>query len=298
MPSRQKGLSARNLNGSYIYCVECCSRADTKIPHTGDKHLSTNAESSTDAIGGWTKNTPKHDFFEKRKKSPKTQKLRNVQKYDKISDTPFDQRSIIHPEAWFPPCFVKQRIPQNPIFLKTEKNYSKRKNSKTSRNMPKLAMCPLNFEKQKSHPKCKKIKKVQRYAKISDTTLDQRSLIHQEAWFPPCFVRQNQKKKKLFFARRFQTTFKQKCSNLKPLLSITFPKDSKSLKILDIRLREVEAKRRSNGASKVNTRTDGQTDVRTDRRTDRLIESIGPEGRCFENAEGISQMFKVKCKKN
>ena len=29
------------------------------------KHLSTDADSSTDPIGGWTKNTPKPDFFEK-----------------------------------------------------------------------------------------------------------------------------------------------------------------------------------------------------------------------------------------
>ena len=38
------------------------------------KHLSTDADSSTDAIGGWTKNTPKPNFLEKRKKSSKTQK--------------------------------------------------------------------------------------------------------------------------------------------------------------------------------------------------------------------------------
>ena len=36
------------------------------------KHLSTDADSSTDAIGGWTKNTPKPDFLEKREKSSKT----------------------------------------------------------------------------------------------------------------------------------------------------------------------------------------------------------------------------------
>ena len=42
------------------------------------KHPSTDADSSNDVIGGWTKNTPKPDFFEKQKKSPKTQKLRNV----------------------------------------------------------------------------------------------------------------------------------------------------------------------------------------------------------------------------
>ena len=42
------------------------------------KHLSTNVDSSDDAIGGWTKNTPKPDFFEKQKKPPKMQKLKNV----------------------------------------------------------------------------------------------------------------------------------------------------------------------------------------------------------------------------
>jgi hypothetical protein len=41
------------------------------------KHLSTDAGSSTDAIGGWTENTQRPDFFEKRKKLQKTQKLRN-----------------------------------------------------------------------------------------------------------------------------------------------------------------------------------------------------------------------------
>ena len=54
------------------------------------KHLSTDEDKSTDAIGGWTKNTQKPIFFEKRKKK--------------------------HP---------------------------KRKNSKKSRDMPKLAIHPL-----------------------------------------------------------------------------------------------------------------------------------------------------------
>ena len=65
-----------------------------------------------------------------------------------------------------------------------------------------------------------------------------------------------------------------------PLL---FPKDSESLKLLDIRLREVGAKRPLNGTSR-SEQTNRQTDHRqTDGRTFRLIESIGPEGRCFEN---------------
>ena len=47
-----------------------------------------------------------------------------------LSDTPFGQRSLIHREAWFPPCFVGQRIPQSPIFLKNGKNHPKRKKIK------------------------------------------------------------------------------------------------------------------------------------------------------------------------
>ena len=63
-----------------------------------------------------------------------------------------------------------------------------------------------------------------------------------------------------------------------PLL---FPKDSKSLKIFDIQLWEVGAKRPLHGTSKVNKQTHRRTDRRTFRL--RLIESIGPKGWCFEN---------------
>ena len=55
---------------------------------------------------------------------------------------------------------------------------------------------------------------------------------------------------------------------------------------MDIPLWEVGTKRRLKGTSKVNTQTDKQTDRQTerrrDRRTFRIIESICPEGRCFE----------------
>ena len=100
-------------------------------------------------------------FFEKWKKSSKTQKLKNVQKYSKISNMPLDQRSLIHREVWYP---VRPRIHKKPEL----------------------------FEKWKKSSKTQKLKKVQKNAKISDTPFDQRSLIHREAWFPPCFVRQNQ----------------------------------------------------------------------------------------------------------
>ena len=46
-----------------------------------------------------------------------------------------------------------------------------------------------------------------------------------------------------------------------PLL---FPKDSESLQLLDIRLREVGAKKRLNGTSKVNRQTQRRTDKHTD----------------------------------
>ena len=42
------------------------------------KNLSTDADSTTDTTVGWTKNTRKPIFFEKQKKSSKTQKLNNV----------------------------------------------------------------------------------------------------------------------------------------------------------------------------------------------------------------------------
>ena len=42
------------------------------------KHLSTDADSSTDTTVGWTKNSRKPKFFEKRKKSSKTQKLKTA----------------------------------------------------------------------------------------------------------------------------------------------------------------------------------------------------------------------------
>ena len=104
------------------------------------KHLSTNADSSTDTTEGWTKKTQKPNFFEKWKKSSKTQKLKNVLKYAKISDRPFDQRSQIHREAWF---LGGPRIPKNPIFLEKQKKSPKTQNSKTSRDIPKLAIRPL-----------------------------------------------------------------------------------------------------------------------------------------------------------
>ena len=46
--------------------------------------------------------------------------LKNVYEYAKISDTPFDQSSLIHREVWFPLYYHVTMLPKNPIFLKKE----------------------------------------------------------------------------------------------------------------------------------------------------------------------------------
>ena len=112
---------------------------------------------------------------------------------------------------------------------------------------------------------------------------DQRSLSHLEAWFPPCFVRQNRQKKTFFLRGDFRPLPNKHVQMLDHFFPLFFPKDSESLKIFDILLREVGVKRPLNGTSKVNRQTNRQTDRQTDRRTFQLIQSIGPEGRCFEN---------------
>ena len=100
-------------------------------------------------------------------------------------------------------------------------------------------------------------------------------------------------KKTNFFIWRFQTSSKQKCSNLKPLLSIIFPQGfriSKNVGHLTL----------GSGGKKTFKRylkseqTDRHTDRHTDRRTNRLIESIGPEGQCFEKLDAIQMQIQIQ----
>ena len=106
---------------------------------------------------------------------------------------------------------------------------------------------------------------------------DQRSLIHREPWFPPCFVRQNQQKKSFFCAAIFDN-FQQKCPNPRPLLTITFPQGFRISK-------NIGHPTSGSGCKKTFKRylKSEHTNRRTNRRSFRLIGSIGPEGRCFEN---------------
>ena len=82
-------------------------------------------------------------------------------------------------------------------------------------------------------------------------------------YFTSCFVRQNQQKKITFFARRFQTTSKQTCSNLRPLLSITFPQGFRISKNIGHPTSESGGKQTFKWYLKSE-----QTDRRTDRQTD------------------------------
>ena len=74
-------------------------------------------------------------------------------------------------------------------------------------------------------------------------------------------------KKKTFFARRFKTIFKQKCSYLRPLLSITFPQGfriSKNIGHLTSGSWGKKTVKRYLKSEQTHRRTDGHTDTQTD----------------------------------
>ena len=78
-------------------------------------------------------------------------------------------------------------------------------------------------------------------------------------------------RKKLFFRGNFRQFSNKNVHIWDHFFPLLFPKDSESLKILVIRLREVGAKRPLNGTSKwtdthTDRRTDGQTDISTYRK--------------------------------
>ena len=106
---------------------------------------------------------------------------------------------------------------------------------------------------------------------------DQRSLIHWETWFPPCLVKKKSSKK---------PTSKQKCLNVTPLLSITFLQGFRISKNIGHPTSESGGKKTVKRYLK-SEHTQRQTNTQTDIWTFRLIESIGPEGRCFENSQDI-----------
>ena len=75
-------------------------------------------------------------------------------------------------------------------------------------------------------------------------------------------------KKNFFFARQILTIFKQKCSYLRPLLSITFPQGFRTLKNIGHPTSGSEGKKTVKRYLK-SEQTHGQTDTRTDGQTDK-----------------------------
>ena len=155
----------------------------------------------------------------------------------------FDQRSLIHREAWFPPCFVVLRIPKNPNFVKNEKNHPKRleifqnyryalrpevsyPQGSTVSGWSKNTQKPKLFEKRKRNIQNAKTQKRLEICQNQQYPLQPEVSSPSGSVVSSMFCKaKSATTKKLFFARRFQTTFKQKCSHLRPLLSITFPQE-------------------------------------------------------------------------
>ena len=73
-------------------------------------------------------------------------------------------------------------------------------------------------------------------------------------------VRQNLPKTNFFLPGDFRPLSNKNVQMWDHFFPLLFPKDSESLKILEIRFREVGAKRPLNGTSKVNRQTNKQTD--------------------------------------
>ena len=98
-------------------------------------------------------------------------------------------------------------------------------------------------------------------------------------------------KKTIFFSLAILDHFKKKCSNMRPLLFITFPQGFRTSKNIrhwtlgswgnKMFKQYLKMNRRTHG--RTHRRTHGWTHRQTHRRTNQLIESIGPEGQCFEN---------------
>ena len=78
-----------------------------------------------------------------------------------------------------------------------------------------------------------------------------------------CSIWQNSLKNKLFLPGDFTPFIGKSFQIWDYFFILLFPKDSESLKFLDIRLQEVGAKRHSNGSSKVNRHTNTLTDRQT-----------------------------------
>ena len=128
----------------------------------------------------------------------------------------------------------------------------------------------------KNHWKSKKLKNIKRYAKISNTTFNQRSLIHREAWFLPCVARENQH----FFAAILDHL---KAKNFKPETTSFHC----FFKVFWISKKFADCSIGSGWKRRLNSTFEkwiyGRTDTRTHGQTNRLLVWISPEDWFSEN---------------
>ena len=100
------GIDSKLERNSIAYCwikfkhISLCRIREQKSRIRETKHLSTDADSSTNTTVGWTKNSQKPNFFEKPKKSPKTKK---TQKRPEICQ---NLRYTLRPEVSHPSGIV------------------------------------------------------------------------------------------------------------------------------------------------------------------------------------------------
>ena len=111
------------------------------------KHPSTDADSSTNAIGGWTKNTPKPNFFEKRKNHPKRKnsKTSKTRRGSPVDDRPspdffllgdfipFPNKNVQMLDNFFPLLFPKDSETQKIFEIRLREVGAKRPLNGTSK---------------------------------------------------------------------------------------------------------------------------------------------------------------------
>ena len=103
----------------------------------------TNVEWKRGTVGNFKESCYANLMFKNGTRGCFTNMLMNIKKIKK--NPTYGSQSISWP-IWIVapiPQYGGQRIPKNPFFLKNRKNHPKRKNSKTSRDMPILEIYPL-----------------------------------------------------------------------------------------------------------------------------------------------------------
>ena len=229
----------QNFTGSLSHCKSLCipeNKMTEKITHTGDKASLNRCGQQHRYRSRVTKNTPKPVFFEKRKK------IMNNAKTQKRLEICQNQQYSLQPEVSNPSGSVVSRWT---------------KNTQKPKLFEKLKKILQNAKTQKRLGICQS----QRYALRPEVSNPLGSVVS------TLFCRQKQYTKKTFFVVAILDQFQKKCSNLKPLLCITFPQGFQISKNIGHPTLESGGKKTYKRYLK-SEQTDGQTDR---------------QRRCFEN---------------